>query len=201
MNVCAVDFLPPDYRERRTRKRVWIVRAVLAVVLAASMAAGSVALERRRDMLAGQLALVGEKHELARARIAQVEELDRQKEELARRLSVLKDVLARARGSLVFEAVGRSCGESVRLTRVDVRVQTKGLEPAFELTIEGLCQNDGDVARLLEELKRQPLVSRARMVFSEDEGGRGVARKKFGIAAASEGRLTASMLRRREDER
>lgn len=198
MNVCAVDFLPPDYRRSRTRRRVWAVRAGLGVLLVAAMATGSVALERRRSALGDQLAEVSQKHELARARIAQVEELDRQKENLARRLSVLNDVLARARGSLILEAVGRSCEESVRLTKVDVRVQSKGLEPTVDLTIEGLCAKDGDVARVLEQLQRQPLVSQARMIFSEDHGGGGAPLKKFGIAGGSPARLTEKLLLQRE---
>ncbi len=199
--VCAVDFLPPDYRERRTRKRVWVTRSILAAVLVGSMVAGSVALEGRREALAAQLASVSEAHESARARIGQVEELDRQKETLARRLSVLKDVLARARGSLVLEAIGRSCAEEVRLTKVDVRVQSKGIEPTLELTIEGVSPSDGKVAELLEALQAQPLVRRASMVFSEDEGSGGVRRKKFGIAAGSPARLDANLLHRREAAR
>jgi len=193
MNDCAVDFLPPDYRERRSRKRIWIIRGSLAVALVLSMAAGSIGLEGRKSSLEQRLSAVMATHDTARARIAQVEELDRRKEELSRRLSVLEDVLARARGSLVLEAIGRSCGEQLRFTEVDVRVNSQGLEPTVELTISGLCASDGEVAALLEALRNEPLVGSARMVFSEDAGP-STTEKKFVISARSPARLSEELL-------
>jgi Tfp pilus assembly protein PilN len=194
MAVARVDFLPPDYRERRSRRRIWIMRGSVTVALALGMVFASVNVTKRSARLDAELTRIKQRYEQARIRIAQVEQLDRQKEELSRRLGILRDVVVRARGSLVLEAVGSSCPESARLTKVDLRVNTTGPAPEVDVTIEGRCPDHLDVANLLSCLSEKPLLSNVRMVLSENVDALG-ADKKFVITAKSPGLLSDELLR------
>ncbi|MBI4880908.1 MAG: PilN domain-containing protein [Planctomycetes bacterium] len=198
MSVPLVDFLPPEHRERRSRRRVWMLRAGLSAALVVGMAFAALHVERKSRFLDGELARIREHYERSRTRIAQVEELDRQKEELARRLGILKEVIVQARGSLVLDAVGSSCPERACLTKVDLRVNAARAAPELDVTIEGRCPDHLDVANLLTALSKKPLLSNVSMVFSEDvdAAGREAAgqEKKFVITAKSPGLLSADLL-------
>ncbi len=191
MSVPLVDFLPPEHRERRSRRRVWLLRAGLSAVLILSMVLTALHVQRKHRILDGELARISQHYEHARTRIAQVEQLDRQKEELARRLGILKEVVVQARGSLVLDAVGSSCPERACLTKLDLRVNAAQLLPEVEVSIEGLCPDHLDVANLLTALSQKPLLADVRMVFSEDVDAASQD-KKFVITAKSPGLLAAS---------
>jgi Tfp pilus assembly protein PilN len=182
--VVAVDFLPPDYRDRRSRRRASVTYVSVVAVLALAMAFAWYGVDRRRGTLATELEGARSAYDQVKTRIAQVEQLDMKKDELARRLSVLRDVLARTRGALVLNAVAASAPESTLITRIDMRVSESGDVPRIEITIEGRCSDHLDVANLLRALEAQPLLTDVRMVLSEDVDSRGTG-KKFVVTARS----------------
>jgi Tfp pilus assembly protein PilN len=129
-------------------------------------------------------------------RIAQVETLTQKKDDLSRRLSVLKEILVRARGGRVLESVGASCPASTLLTKVDVRLNSTGPVPVIDLTIEGRCPDDESVANLLDALQSKPLLSEVQLVLSENlDAVR--SEKKFVVTAQSPGQLSLELLEER----
>lgn len=182
MTGCAVDFLPPEWRERRSRRRLWAYRAGLTALLALVLGAGSWAVGRRLDTLERTLVEVRQRRDAVQSRIAQVERLDRKKTELERRLNVLADVLARTRGGVLLAAVGAAVPQEVRLRRLDVRAKLRADPPVVDVSIEGRCPDDLAVADFLSRLSRHPLFEEARMVLSEDVDSHS-NEKKFVIAA------------------
>lgn len=153
MTLPAVDFLPPAFRERRLRRRAWATRAVLSGVLVLIAGGASFAVGRQSDRMAARLEETRRKYDLARGRIAQVEQLDRKKQELSQRLEVLKDVLARARGARTVAALGVACPDEVVLEKVAVRVDESGVRPHVELTIEGRAERVDAVMNLIDRLE------------------------------------------------
>jgi Tfp pilus assembly protein PilN len=184
VNAVAVDFLPPDYRDRRLRRRAWVTYGTVAVVLLLAMVFAWYGVDRRRGALSVELEAARSAHDRSKNRIAQVEQLDLKKDELSQRLSVLRDVLARTRGALVLNAVAASAPESTLITRIDLRVSEAGDVPRIEITIEGRCSDHLDVANLLRALDAQPLLSDVRMVLSEEIDAF-TAGKKFVVTARS----------------
>jgi Tfp pilus assembly protein PilN len=193
MPAPQIDFLPAAHRERRSRQKLWMFRGLMLLMLAGGMTWASLSVSHRSSRLFQQLRLVEHEREEARSRIAQVEQLSHQKEELSRRLGVLKDVLARARGALVFEAVGRSCAENTHLTHVSLRTDTTGTAPQVALTIEGRCPDHIDVANLQTRLAAEPVLSDVSVVLSEkvaaDDG-----RIKFVMTARSPGLISPQLV-------
>ncbi|MFH0945826.1 MAG: hypothetical protein V2A76_11560 [Planctomycetota bacterium] len=189
-----VDFLPPDYRERKSRRRVWIVRGAMTVAVLCGMAGAMISTNRKASGLDLRLAVINRQREESRSRITQVEQLTRRKEDLSRRLGVLKDVLARARGALVFEAVGASCTDTTLLTNFNMRIDTASTRPEVVVTIEGRCPDHMDVANLQSRLGRDPLLNNVNVVLSE-KAASGDSRIKFVMTARSPGLVTEELLR------
>lgn len=193
MIQAQIDFLPPNFREKRSRRRVWIVRGTLTVAVLCGMVGALIATNRKASSLDVRLAAIDRQREQARSRIAQVEQLTRRKEELSRRLGVLKDVLARARGALIFEAVGASCTETTHLSKFSMRIDTAKTQPEVAVTIEGRCPGHMDVANLQSRLGRDPLLGDVNVVLSE-KADSGDSKIKFVMTARSPGLITEELL-------
>lgn len=193
MSIHDIDFLPPHFRDRRNRRKIWLLRSALILVLAAGMVWSSLNVSRKGERLELQLGSVERQREQSRSRIAQVEQLSRKKEELSRRLGVLRDVLARARGALVFEAVGRSCTKSTHLTHVSLRTDTSGTGPEVALTIEGRCPDHIDVANLQSRLSAEPMLGDVSVVLSEKAAAND-SRIKFVMTARSPGLISEKLV-------
>ena len=193
MSYQQIDFLPADYRERRSRRKLWAFRGLLILVLASGMTWAGLAVNRKSSRLEQKLQSVEQQREQSRSRIAQVEQLSRKKEELSRRLGVLRDVLARARGALVFEAVGRSCSETTHLTHVSLRTDTSGTGPVVALTIEGRCPDHIDVANLQSRLSAEPMLNEVNVVLSEKATAND-SRIKFVLTARSPGLISEQLV-------
>ncbi len=193
MGTCAVDFLPPEFRERRIRRRQWIERVVMAGVVVTAMLAATMVISRKRSRIDVTLEAVEARYADLKSRIAQVETLTRKKDDLSRRLTVLKDILVRARGGRVLEAIGASCTNATLLTKVDVRMNSTGATPVIDLTIEGRCPDDENVANFLDALEAKPLLAAVNLVLSENVDAIR-SEKKFVVTAQSPGLLSSSLL-------
>lgn len=193
MAECQVDFLPPSYKERRSRRRTWLVRGGVVLILAVAMSGASFAVHRKSERLGGELDTISSERDRTRNRIAQVEQLDKKKQELARRLGVLEEILSRARGSLVLDSVSRSCGESVMLNKVNLRLDTKEARPFVQISIEGFCSDHLDVANLQGSLADELLLHDVNVVLSE-KVSTSDQRIKFVVTARSPGELSAAFL-------
>lgn len=196
MKCDAVNFLPPGYTARRVRRRMWLTRGTIMLLLFLGLASTSWVVENKRRSLRRQLDVVELTYEDARNRIAQVEQLDRKKQDLERRLSVLADVLKRARGSLVLESIASAVPEHVALTKVEFRMQGGGSAPAVEITVEGRCADHLEVVAFQERLNAEPLMEDVRIVLSEDADAEQET-KKFVLTARAKGLLASPPARER----
>lgn len=188
MRAPLVDFLPPDYRARRLRKRLLATRGLVVVILLAGMIAASALAANRERSLNRELNGMLAKHEIAKERIRQIEELDRKKAELQQRLGVLSAILRRTRGSAVLDSIAKSSPESISLTKVECHQRDAATKPETEVTIEGRCPHNEDIADIMRALSAQPLLYDVQLKFSEDEDATH-ATKKFVITARAPGQV------------
>lgn len=162
MSDAFVDFLPAFWRERRGRRKLWLARALAALVVIGGVSGHAVlesrALGRERERLLD----TDRRFRLAVGRISEVTQLEDKRDQLAARLAVLRDVLARVRGGDVVQAVGRACTASAKLERLGLRLDEGG-DPVMEVSLEGTCPDTFEVTALIGAMEEDDLLSSVRM--------------------------------------
>jgi len=188
VSAIDIDFLPPEWRARRAKRRSMLSRLGVTSILLVAIAAAQIWLVQRDIALADEMRSVDTEHARARSRIGEVEELDRRKGDLAQRLDLLKDVLKRARGAEIVAAIGRSAPDSVVLEFIDFHVNDElNGTPAIELNIRGTCTAHESAVHFADTLALEPAIASARLVSSQATAVAGT--KEFVITGLAPGLL------------
>lgn len=189
MSGFDVDFLPPSWRAKREVRRSFLSRVGIFAILLVVIAGAQAWLVHQRLELDRQLQSVEIEHSRARNRIAEVEELDRRKNELAARLELLKDVLKRARGAEVVASAGRAAAaRNVTLDTIKFGVVTEASGmPELELTITGTSVSHDEAVAFTDVLSSSFALDSARLVRSEETANPGL--KEFVVTARASGLL------------
>lgn len=188
MSGYDVDFLPPDWRAKRARRRHALTRSAVAGFVALILIAVHVHSLSQHARLNDELSLVEAEYSRARDRIGRVEELDRKKQELKRRLDQLKDVLKRSHGAAIAAAISQSVPNSLALKKLEFHVSEIAGIPVYEVSILGLSPDNGTPLDFSDEMaKRRPLLTLVRVpsVKEHDAGGR----REFVVTAIAPGML------------
>lgn len=169
MSALDVDFLPPSWRARREVRRSFLSRVGAFTVVLLLIAGAQTWIVHQRLELDRKLQEVEIEHARARNRIAEVEELDRKKNELATRLDLLKDVLKRARGAEVVAAAGRAASpRGLALDSIKFVVTEGDGVPELEMTVSGTCLSHDEAVAFTDALAQSGALDSARLVHSEE---------------------------------
>lgn len=182
----TVDFLPPDYRDHRARRRTRLAALGLAGMLALGLCTATLALKDKQRTLATELAAVRAEFERSRSRIAEVDHLEQNKLMLEQRMLVLKDVLARARGGAQLRAIVNACPRGIALNKVVIQRDEAGVKPEFAIAIEGLGTDQPTVYAFLGSLQDDELLSRVLLEKCENVAD-GDTHQQFTIVARAAG--------------
>lgn len=182
----GVDFLPPDYRDLRARRRTRLAAFGLAGLLALGLCTTTLALKEQQRGLAVEVAAVRAEFDRSRSRIAEVDDLEQNKLLLEQRLVVLKDVLARARGGAQLRAIVNACPRGVALNKVIVQRDEAGVKPEFSIAIDGLGVDQPTVYAFLGRLQENDQLSRVLLEKCENVAD-GDTHQQFTIVARAAG--------------
>ncbi len=213
MNASPNSFLPEDYVERRVELRTNLIclslfGVVLLTVVGAYLvtrADSNEAFERQRQ--------INQKYTEAAERLAQLEELRKQKRSLLRKAQVSATLVEPVpRSNLLADLINRM-PDSLSLLELDLtskklamakakadpkksamanKKKKKGSdEPApppvpryrVMLTIVGIAPTDMQVAAFMAELARSPLFSEVDLLFSEKKNMEEVSMRRFKVRA------------------
>jgi Tfp pilus assembly protein PilN len=190
MSALDVDFLPPSWRARREVRRSFLSRVGAFTVVLLLIAGAQTWIVHQRLELDRKLQEVEIEHARARNRIAEVEELDRKKNELATRLDLLKDVLKRARGAEVVAAAGRAASpRGLALDSIKFVVTEGDGVPELEMTVSGTCLSHDEAVAFTDALAQSGALDSARLVHSEETAVPEL--KEFVVTAHATGLLEA----------
>jgi len=168
MTDAFADFLPASWRERRGRRRFWIVRLALVLVVASLLGAHGFVAHRSRIEDRARVADGERRYQLAVGRIAEVQQLETKKAQLAERLDDLRGVLGHVRGANVVHAVGSACTPSVSLTRLELGYRAEnGAGRVMTVTLDGICPDTKEGTAYERLLHSDPYLSTARMVRTD----------------------------------
>lgn len=182
----VVDFLPPDYRDLRARRRTRLAALGLAGLLALGLCTATLALKEKQRDLTTELAAVRAEFDRSRSRIAEVDHLEQNKLMLEQRMLVLKDVLARARGGAQLRAIVNACPRGIALNKVVIQRDEAGVKPEFAIAIDGLGIDQPTVYAFLGRLQQDELLSRVLLEKCENVAD-GDSHQQFTIVARAAG--------------
>jgi Tfp pilus assembly protein PilN len=188
VNGYDVDFLPPDWRAKRARRRHALTRSAVAGFVALVLIAVHAHALSQHSRLNDDLSLVEAEYSRARDRIQRVEELDRKKQELKRRLEQLKDILKRSHGAAIAAAISQSVPDTLALKKLEFHVSEMAGIPVYEVSILGLSPDNRTPLDFSDEMaKRRPLLTLVRVpsVKEHDAG----SRREFVVTAIAPGLL------------
>lgn len=167
MSFELVDFLPPDFRRKRQLRRMRRRMVMMALTCGLALSAHTWSAARNRRELSTRLNGVLERYQAALGRVAEVEHLETRREDLTRKLAVLREVLERTRGADVLAVVSDTCPPSTRVGKLDLRVRDNETQPQIDVVLEGTCPDHADVAEFMRSLEHTALVTEVDMVRSE----------------------------------
>jgi len=206
--MSMINLLPSDYVKQRSRRRANVVCVGLFVIVTSSVVGASIFSERSHRHSLEVRDRVEREYAEATKVIEQVQFLESQKQKMLQKAkltstlveriprSVLLAILADARPKntslLELEMITRPVkktqgadfpGNSGSTYSVTSRKDgsARPLEMAVTMKVKGLAGTDGDVARFIANLGRNPLVAWADLVYSQERIERKTTVREFQI--------------------
>jgi Tfp pilus assembly protein PilN len=183
-----VDFLPEDYVERRSQQRTAIVFIVLFVLAMGGILATYMQAQKGPRKAQAENEQVNRTYEEVSKRLAQLQELDHEKQRMmtkaevsavlmervprSRLLMELTTLMPKGASLAVLELKSREL-QQAPATKVDQAKEGTKAEPKIvqrEVTVSltGLAQTDGQVATFIAALGKSPILSDVNLLSSEE---------------------------------
>ena len=206
--MSTINLLPSDYVRQRSRRRANVVCIALFVIVTTSVVCASVFSERSHRHSIEVRDRVDREYAEATKIIEQVQFLESQKQKMLQKakltatlveriprsmlLAILADARPKNTSLLELEMIARPAkkrqsAESADSSgsRYSVTSRKEGAaqprEMAVTMKITGLAGTDGDVARFIANLDRNPLVGLADLVYSQERVERKTTVREFQI--------------------
>jgi Tfp pilus assembly protein PilN len=195
MSQNAVDFLPEDYVEKRAAHRSAILFIGLFIAVMAGIVAAYLIPERRRLEVMAERNQVNHDFEEAGRQLAQLQEMDHEKQTMIGKAEVTAYLLEKVPRSVLLAEFTRMLPKGASLLTVELRskdlpqthTQTKlddakaqqdkangtaesapPPEREVTITITGMAPSDGHVAAFIAALSKNPLLCDVNLLFSEE---------------------------------
>lgn len=190
MSQQAVNFLPEDYVEKRTAQRSAML--FIAMFLLVMMGIGVAYLMARQQLLVDQAQneLLNKEYEDAAKHVAQLQELEREKQRMMTKAEVTAVLLERVQRSKLIEEMTRLMPKGTSWLTLDLKTRdstaprsvvktdelkaTPGFEPAPAPTKEvcvdlvGMAPTDNQVATFIAALGKCELLTDVNLLYTEE---------------------------------
>jgi Tfp pilus assembly protein PilN len=202
----TMNFLPEDYVERRQATRAAVVFIGLLLVVVGGIVGAWLFTQWHNKPVFDENARVNAQYEDAAKKIAEVQELDKEKSRMVAKAEITTTLMERVRRSALLEELTRLRPKGVNFVEVIVKSipigstakpltdlekakrQQQGLSPEpetppqYDVTVElvGTAPTDGQVAQYIAGLSKSPLLADVNLEYSEEfKKGTEEARKEI----------------------
>jgi len=206
-----LSFLPDDYLANKARRRTNTICAALLGISLLGLGAAWFVADHTLSNTKVEHAAISAQFELESLRLKQVEQLQKQQQYLSRQAQLTDALIERVPRSVVLAELTDALPQGVSLTDFNLDSQlrmiqapsvpanavaqrqaankataTPELQPRFynvSLKIQGIAQNDVQVASFIGNLNQSPLLEEVNLSFSETKVIQGQPLRKFNIEA------------------
>jgi Tfp pilus assembly protein PilN len=194
--MSTINLLPEDYVRRSARRRANVMCLVLFAISMAAVVTAALVSERSSRHTRQVRDQVDDAYTYAARQIQQMQQLEARKQSMLAKAEAISSLLERVPRSHLLGVIANAMPENTSLTRLDLDTKrlvvaapapaagkseaskfdalsaarsAKALPSVVTLELTGLAGTDVEVARLIANLARNPLIAAVDLIYSQEK--------------------------------